>query len=153
MLLRSRQRRKQWAVRRAHDQLQREILNSRPDVLHFSGHGDSGLLVFEDTAGKAVAVSGDDLAGLVELVSTIKCVVLNACFSDSVSKLISPHVEAVIGCDVSIGDTAAILFTRAFYRALAHGESYQQSYLLAKNDLKLNGQGKEAEKYTISGSK
>ncbi len=140
-----------WAIRT--DQLQREILNSRPDVLHFSGHGDSGLLVFEDTAGKAVAVSGDDLAGLVELVSTIKCVVLNACFSDSVSKLISPHVEAVIGCDVSIGDTAAILFTRAFYRALAHGESYQRSYLLAKNDLKLNGQGKEAEKYTISGSK
>lgn len=137
-----------WAIRT--DQLQREVLNAKPAVLHFSGHGDTGMLIFEDAAGKAVEVSGEALAGLVELTPTIKCVVLNACFSASVSKLVAPHVEAVIGCDVSIGDTAAILFTRAFYRALAHGESFQRSFELAKNDLNLNGQGKEAGKYTIS---
>ena len=66
------------------------------------------------------------------------------------AKLVAPHVEAVIGCDASIGDTAAILFTRAFYRALAHGETVRRSFELAKNDLVLNGQGKEAGKYTIS---
>lgn len=137
-----------WAIRT--DQLQREVLNTRPEVLHFSGHGDTGMLIFEDAAGKAVVVSGEALAGLIKLMPTIKCVVLNACFSDSLSKLVAPHVEAVIGCDVSIGDTAAILFTRAFYRALAHGETVRQSFELAKNDLVLNGQGKEAGKYTIS---
>ncbi|MGH0328227.1 CHAT domain-containing protein [Sinorhizobium meliloti] len=137
-----------WAIRT--DQLQREVLNAKPEVLHFSGHGDTGMLIFEDAAGKAVEVSGEALAGLIELMPTIRCVVLNACFSDSVSKLVAPHVEAVIGCDVSIGDTAAILFTRAFYRALAHGEPFQRSFELAKNDLNLNGQGKEAGKYTIS---
>ncbi|WP_051679779.1 CHAT domain-containing protein [Pseudorhizobium marinum] len=137
-----------WAIRT--DQLQREVLNAKPDVLHFSGHGDTGMLIFEDATGNGVEVSGEALAGLIELMPTIKCVVLNACFSDSVSKLVAPYVEAVIGCDVSIGDTAAILFTRAFYRALAHGNSFQRSFDLAKNDLNLNGQGKEAGKYTIS---
>lgn len=137
-----------WAIRT--DQLQREILNSKPAVLHFSGHGDTGMLIFEDASGKAVEVSGEALAGLIELMPTIKCVVLNACFSESVAKLVAPHVNAVIGCDASIGDTAAILFTRAFYRALAHGETVKRSFELAKNDLALNGQGKEASKYTIS---
>lgn len=137
-----------WAIRT--DQLQREVLNAKPEILHFSGHGDTGMLIFEDGAGKAIEVSGEALAGLIELMPTIRCVVLNACYSDSVSKLVAPHVEVVIGCDVSIGDDAAILFTRAFYRALAHGEPFQQSFELAKNDLKLNGQGREAGKYTIS---
>lgn len=137
-----------WAIRT--DQLQREVLNAKPEVLHFSGHGNTGILIFEDAAGNAVPISGEALAGLIELMPTIKCVVLNACFSDSISKLVTPHVEAVIGCDVSIGDTAAILFTRAFYRALAHGETVQRSFELAKNDLVINGQAKEAGKYTIS---
>ncbi|WP_162530098.1 CHAT domain-containing protein [Stappia sp. BW2] len=136
-----------WAIRT--DQLQREVLNAKPEVLHFSGHGDTGMLIFEDPSGNSVEVAGAAIAGFIELMPTIKCVVLNACFSDSVSKLVAPHVDAVIGCDVSIGDTAAILFTRAFYRALAHGQSVRKSFDLAKNDLALNGQEKEAQKYTI----
>ncbi|MCI1000678.1 CHAT domain-containing protein [Ochrobactrum sp. C6C9] len=136
-----------WAIRT--DQLQREVLNTKPDILHFSGHGDKGMLIFEDAGGNAVEVSGEALAGLIELMPMIKCVVLNACFSDSVSKLVAPHVEAVIGCDKSISDTAAILFTRAFYRALAHGQPFQRSFEMAKNDLNLNGLAKEGEKYKI----
>ena len=49
-----------WAIRS--DQLQREVLNAKPQVLHFSGHGDTGILIFEDAAGKAMEVSGEALA-------------------------------------------------------------------------------------------
>lgn len=137
-----------WAIRT--DKLQREVLNSRPAVLHFSGHGDRGLLVFEDAAGTPVEVSGKALANLVSLMPSIKCVILNACYSQSVAKLLAPHVDAVIGCSVSISDAAALMFTGAFYRALAHGESFKRAYDLAKNDVELNGFPKEAKKYMIS---
>jgi hypothetical protein len=53
----------------------------------------------------------------------------------------------VIGCDESIDDDAASGFSRAFYRALAHGHDYEIAYRLAKNDLRLNGFEKEAKKY------
>lgn len=136
-----------WAVKT--DQVQTEILNSKPDVLHFSGHGGPGLLVFETATGETVTVSGETLAELVSLTPSIRCVVLNSCFSDSVARLVAPHVDAVIGCDVSIGDEAASQFSRAFYRALAHGESVENAFKLAKNDLVWNGSKHEAEKYQI----
>lgn len=52
-----------WAVRV--DQIQMELLNNQPNVVHFSGHGDVNLLVFEDTEGNAVDVSGDAIAQLI----------------------------------------------------------------------------------------
>lgn len=136
-----------WAVRT--DQIQREILNAKPEVLHFSGHGGPGLLVFENNSGASVEVSGETMANLVELVPSIKCVILNACYSESVAKLVAPHVEAVIGCNVSIDDDAANYFTRAFYRALAHGQDIRNAFLLAKNEVSLNGKEKESEKYKM----
>ena len=136
-----------WAVR-AND-IQREILNAKPAVLHFSGHGDTGILAFEDSAGNAFPVSGQALADLVELCPSIKCVVLNSCFSDSIAVQIAPHVDAVIGCDVSVDDKAASVFTSAFYRALAHGESVEAAFRFAKNDLALAGEDEEAKNYRI----
>lgn len=136
-----------WATRV--DQIQMEILNNQPNIIHFSGHGDTNVLVFEDSKGEAVDVSGDALAQLIGLVGSVRCVVLNCCFSDSISRLILPHVEAVIGCDDSIADDAAIMFTRAFYRALSHGVTLQQSFNLARNDLNLHGKHGESEKYKL----
>lgn len=136
-----------WATRV--DQIQSEILNAKPDILHFSGHGDTGVLIFEDADGNTHSVEGEALAELVSLVPSIKCVVLNACYSESVATLIAPHVEAVIGCDISISDDAAIQFTRSFYRALAHRQTFSKAFRLAKNEVSLNGAPNEASKYKI----
>jgi len=136
-----------WAIRA--DQIQSEMLNCRPEVIHFSGHGDTGLLVFEDRDGNSYVIPGEAMANLIGLVGGVKCVVLNACYSDSMSGHIVPHVEAVIGCDVSIDDNAAAIFTRAFYRALAHGITFEQAYNLARNELDLMGLKGESKKYRI----
>jgi hypothetical protein len=63
--------------------------------------------------------------------------------------LIAPNVDAVIGCDAAINDAAAIAFTRAFYRALAHGRTFVDAYKFAKNEVRINGYGAEADKYVI----
>lgn len=134
-----------WAVRI--DQVQMEILNNTPNVLHFSGHGDTGLLCFEDKDGNAAPVSAAAIAGLVKVSESIECVILNACYSESVAKRVAPHVEAVIGCRQGIGDDAAIIFSKAFYRALAHGNNYRRAYDYALNELQLSNMEAEAKKY------
>lgn len=136
-----------WAVRA--NQLQMEIMNEKPQILHFSGHGDHGLILLEDSSGNAAEVSAEAISDLVELNSSIDCVLLNACFSEGVARLTAPHVKAVIGCNASIDDNAAIAFTRAFYRALAHGEPYDRAFRLAKNDVNINCGATEANKYVI----
>jgi hypothetical protein len=134
-----------WAVRV--DQVQMELLNERPDILHFSGHGGTETLIFENTSGQSAPVSAKDLAELISLFPTIKCVLLNACYSESVGKLVAPHIDAVIGCDASIEDAAAIAFTRAFYRALAHDHNYATAFKLAKNDVSITQKRSEADKF------
>lgn len=134
-----------WAVRT--DQVQMEVQNNAPDVLHFSGHGDTGFLCFEDKDGKAAPVSAAAIEGLIKLSESIECVILNACYSESVAKKIAPHVKAVIGCRKSIADEAAIIFSKAFYRALAHGYEYRRAYELGLNELQLSSMVNEAKKY------
>ncbi|KTR06960.1 hypothetical protein NS365_05545 [Aureimonas ureilytica] len=136
-----------WAVRA--DQLQSEMLNNRPEVVHFSGHGDTGLLVFEDRDGNSYDIPASTLANLIGLVGGVKCVVLNACYSDSMAGEMDAHVDAVIGCDDSIDDDAAAMFTRGFYRALAYGVTYQQAFDLARNELDLMDRKGEAAKYRL----
>ncbi len=136
-----------WAVRA--DQVQMEVLNGSPTILHFSGHGNTGILRFEDKDGNATPVSATAFEGLVRLSGTVDCVVMNACFSDSIATQLAPYVKAVIGCKVSIGDAAAVLFTKAFYRALAHDRPYEQAFALALNELELHNMEAEARKYNF----
>nr|WP_281418666.1 CHAT domain-containing protein [Rhizobium rosettiformans] len=136
-----------WAVRT--NQLQMEVMNVKPQILHFSGHGDRGVLLFEDVNGNASEVSAEAIAELIELNPSVDCLLLNACYSESVARLASPHVKAVIGCTTSIDDNAAIAFTRSFYRALAHGETYEKAFRLAKNEVRINFASAEADKYVM----
>jgi hypothetical protein len=136
-----------WAVRT--DQVQMEVMNNTPDILHFSGHGNKGILCFEDKNGDTAVVPASAIEGLVSLSDSIDCLVLNACYSDSVAKKVQPHVKAVIGCSVSIGDDAAISFSKAFYRAISHGNSYKRAFDLALNELQLNGMEDDAKIYTF----
>lgn len=140
-----------WAVRT--DQVQMEVMNNAPDILHFSGHGDTGLLCFEDKNGNVAEVSAAAVEGLVKLSDSIECLILNACFSESIATQVKDHLKAVIGCSDAIDDDAAIAFTRAFYRALRHGHHYRRAFDLALNELQLNGMENEAKKYKFVAGK
>lgn len=138
----------EWAVRV--DQIQDALFNERPQILHFSGHGDIGTLFFEDRDGNSAPVDAKAFGELVSLhTDSIQCVILSACFSEDVAKAVRAHVRWVIGCDKSIADNAAIAFSRAFYRALANGEDYEKAFRHARNEISLNGMGAEADKYRL----
>jgi GNAT superfamily N-acetyltransferase len=131
--------RQDWAVRPR--DVRRALLEHRPRIVHFSGHGtgDEGL-VLEDDNGTSQLVSTSAIAGLFALFTEhVKCVVLNACFSESQAKAIAQHVECVIGMNRAIADHAAIEFAIGFYDAIAAGESYSTAFRFGCNAIELAG--------------
>ena len=108
------------------------LLDVEPQIVHFSGHGTSeGELCFEDKSGRTRPISPRALASLFAQFSDIvKCVVLNACYSEKQAKAIAEHIDYVIGMSQAIGDKAAIAFAVGMYQALGAGRSFEQAYML-----------------------
>ncbi|MEI2692032.1 MAG: CHAT domain-containing protein [Anaerolineae bacterium] len=106
------------------DELLDALLRHRPALVHFAGHGDqAGQLILEDAAGRAAPVQPDALAALVAAADTVRCAVLNACWSDALADALLGVTACVVGMAGEVGDEAAIAFAAGFYRALADGET------------------------------
>ncbi|BBC26112.1 COR domain-containing protein [Pseudanabaena sp. ABRG5-3] len=121
--------------------IQQAMLDFKPQIIHFSGHGaDEDGLVFEDIDGEFKLIGGEDLADLFDLFSDrIECVVLNACYSETQAEAIRQNIKYVIGMNQAIGDRAAIEFAVGFYAAIGAGESYEFAFKLGCNAIRLAG--------------
>ena len=126
--------RQQWATRPK--DLRRALLDYKPEYVHFCGHGaGSAGIVLEGQLADAEA-----LAELFSLFArTIKCIVLNACYSTIQAEAIVRHIDFVVGMDQAIGDSAAIEFSTAFYDALGAGETIEFAFALGCNAIRLAG--------------
>jgi len=114
------------------------LLQHNPNIVHFSGHGDQDAIVLEGPDGKAQMLSERSLSGLLEIVNrdgNIRCVFLNACYSEDQARAISKSVDCVIGMANAISDDAAREFAGSFYQGLANGRSVKDSFDLGKNIL------------------
>lgn len=134
--------------------VQRAMLNYKPQIVHFCGHGvkDRGL-VLEDETGKIKVVSTLALAELFEIFSNqMECVLLNACYSEVQAKAIAQHIPYVIGMNQAITDRAAIKFATSFYDALGAGESVDIAFRLGKNVMHAAGRHSRG-KYACAGGK
>jgi len=121
--------------------LQETLLRHRPHVLHFSGHGSATRgIVLEDNAGNTKLVSPAALAALFSAIrDNLRIVLLNACHTSVQAEVITQTVDFTIGMRKEIGDRSAIVFSAAFYRALAFGRSVQESFDLGVGALMLEG--------------
>ncbi|MEL6489795.1 MAG: TIR domain-containing protein [Cyanobacteria bacterium J06621_3] len=121
--------------------IQQALLDYNPQIVHFCGHGE-GIkgLAFEDDQGNSQFVNAQALANLFELFAAqVKCVVLNACYSEVQAAAIVAHVDAVIGMNQPVKDTTAIRFAEGFYRGLGAGEDVEFAYKLGRNLVELQG--------------
>ncbi|WP_227789312.1 CHAT domain-containing protein [Nodularia sp. LEGE 04288] len=118
----------QWAVRMT--DLQGYLLRYKPDIVHFSGHGsDSQGIILEDGFGNSHPVSGRALSSLFSVLKdNVRCVVMNACYSDKQAQEIAKYIDCVIGMSEAIGDKAAINFAAAFYQALGYGRDIKTAF-------------------------
>jgi len=120
------------------DDLSRALLSHHPQVLHFSGHGEAGGLLFEAGDGTSHLVPREALVRELRLhAPPLKCVILNACFSASHSADLTLGVPHVIAMRGPIDDAAAIEFARGFYEAFAEGEEVPKAYDLGCNRIRL----------------
>lgn len=112
-----------WAART--DDLLQALNEVRPQVVHFSGHGEEAGLVLVSADGRREHhVDASALQRFFRVFAgDIRVVVLNACLSLPQAEAIADVVGCAVGTPSQISDEAAILFAGSFYRALAFGES------------------------------
>ncbi len=128
----------EWAVRT--EDLMQLLVMHNPHIVHFLGHGtgDRGL-VLEDSRGRSQLVPTRALARLFQQVSSVECVLLNACYSDTQAQAICQFVSFVVGMNQPIGDPAAISFARGFYTSLGNGGGYKAAYEMGRTAIELEG--------------
>lgn len=111
------------------DDIQQEINQFKPHVIHFSGHGTEDALAFSNSHDKAEWVDMENLRGLFKIIAThVECVVLNACYSEAQAEVIAEYIDCVIGMKFKIGDIAAEKFSTGFYSSLFNGDDYATAY-------------------------
>ncbi len=120
------------------DDLQRALLDFQPDIVHFCGHGEVDGLFLCNQENKKQFVHAEAISNLFKLFADkVRCVVLNACYTEDQAKMISEHIDYVVGMNKAIGDEAAIKFTTGFYNAVFSGEDFKKAYELACNAIDL----------------
>ncbi|AFZ15572.1 hypothetical protein Cri9333_4802 (plasmid) [Crinalium epipsammum PCC 9333] len=109
--------------------IRRAIAEEQPQIVHFCGHGEKdGSLLLEDDGGNNKLVTPQGLASLFEShTDCVKCVLLNACYSEQSAEAIKQHINYVIGMNNSIQDKAAIAFSQGFYDGLGYKTSASQN--------------------------
>jgi hypothetical protein len=128
--------------------LQHALLRYQPSVLHFSGHGTPcGELALErdtqvpDESRRPEPADQRPTEALARMLGALddlnlRCVVLNACFSEVQAAEVAKQVDCVVGLVAEVHDSAAIEFARGFYGALAWGQSVQAAFNLGVAQVK-----------------
>jgi hypothetical protein len=139
-----------WAVR-VRD-LQELLLRHEPHIIHFSGHGtEENQIILLDDKSQGHPVSADALANLLgHFTQNLRCVVLNACFSEAQAAKIANTVDCVIGISEEINDVDAVTFAAAFYRSLGYGKSVKTAIELAQNELEMLSRPRPLQSQLIS---
>lgn len=129
----------QWAVQVK--DIQYYPLRHKPDIVHFSGHGSrTSEIILEDMSGNSHPVPTLALGQLFSVLKdNIRCVVLNACYSEQQAQAIAQSIDCVIGMSKAIGDDAAIGFAAAFYQALGFGRDVRTAFELGCVQIGLEG--------------
>ncbi len=127
-----------WAVRTG--DIIDALLRHKPDIVHFAGHGDDGDLIFENNkTGKPQLVSPEALSATFEAAEGVRCVVMNACYSDMHADAITKSVDCVVGMKYPISDEAAMSFASGFYRGVGEGKNINKALNFGKAQIMLDG--------------
>lgn len=120
------------------------IAKFRPHVVHFSGHSDDDLIVFEDERDElheGVIITAAAFSNAVRATDEPPLLVLlNSCNSASqIDSLVAEVVPFAIGMAEEIDDGDAINYAAQFYASIANGQSISSAHLAGKVRLELDG--------------
>ena len=126
------------------------LLIENPQIFHYAGHGyfdpstGKGGIMVEDNQGGAAQVTGDVLAQMLRN-ADVRLACFNSDYSSAISTNASSYsaapaaaragIPAVVGLQMTIEDTLAIAFSKAFYTALFVGLSIDEAMTHARLSL------------------
>ncbi len=121
--------------------IRRALLEHKPQIVQFCGHDAAKAgIVCEDDRGRVKLIPTGALANLFKLVSSsVKCVILNYCFSEVQANEIAKHIDFVIGMNSTIGEKAASSFSEGFFDAFFAGETIPECFKWGVNAIQLEG--------------
>jgi hypothetical protein len=146
--------------------LLRELRKLRPTVVHFSGHCQQATAVQRSAGGSSRDTSGlnhpadepqhdlyfQSADGGEHLVSaaaiketfgaagsSVRLVVLNACYSTQHAEALLVNVDCVVGMVGAIRNDAGRHFAVGFYGGLGEGESFADAYMQGRAAMSLEG--------------
>jgi hypothetical protein len=124
-----------------YDDVRRALLEHDPQIVQFSGHG-SGKGLFLDTGDVLPAA---ELAAMLVPHPGVRVVVLNACRTHGVATALSEVVDYTVAMELGIEDAAAVVFSGAFYEAVASGRTVPAAFDVARAAVK----GRYGEKHAL----
>jgi len=121
------------------DDMEDLMRDFKPHIVHLSCHGSgNGELILETYDGQRQPVYGEALAEFLALLQrSVRCVVLNACYSSQQAQQIAEVIDCVIGMVQPISDPAAKAFSARFYRALAAGDNVATAFAHGCNGIEM----------------
>ncbi|MEG3982374.1 hypothetical protein QUA08_16520 [Microcoleus sp. T3B2] len=91
-----------------------------PRIIHICGEANTdGTVEIPNPDNKKIdRVKAEELAAFFSNATDVNCVILNFCYSSEATRLIAQHIQCVIGVEGYIESTAAVEFSKNFYRSL-----------------------------------
>ena len=118
------------------------ILDEKPTIVHFGGHGTKNdQLIFEDDRGAPAVVGTAELVQVIGATAeaTLDCVVLNSCYAAGNASSFLEVSRGVAGSVSAIDDSCALAFARGFYTGTAAGQSAAKAYKTGRAQMGLEG--------------
>jgi hypothetical protein len=104
----------------------------RPQIVHFSGHGDGSGIATDN--GKVLNSAAQKVSfgllakALAATDSPPDVVVINSCKSSGARKAFCPPGKIVVSMRAQVTDIAAVAFAKGFYAAIASGQSVKTAF-------------------------
>lgn len=127
-----------WATRPG--DILKALNEEKPQIVHFSGHGNPDEMAFQDDTGAYVLVPKDTISKILSAAPN-SVVFLNTCHSSQLAEELAKFVDVAVGMSDTIDDDAARVFAAQFYSAIGYGNSIKNAFEQAKAALALHGPG------------
>lgn len=114
----------------------------KPQVFHFIGHGvirnGQSYLCLLRKNGETHEISTNVICDIFSRARFVKCVILNACYSDELAQNLAEFVPNVIGMRNKISDASAVNFARGFYSAITLNQYFQDAFNAGVSSIDVN---------------
>jgi hypothetical protein len=118
------------------------IEDSKPSIVHFAVHGESGGgLILDDGRGGSQILTYEALSRLFrDLIAEdvpVRCLVLNGCYTAEAIPALGKIVDVLIGSHQEIADESSLAFANGLYTSRAEGATFGKAIRRGKLAMKL----------------